>query len=119
MALACNYRIATADRATKIGLPETKLGILPAWGGSTRLPRLVGVIRALDMILGGKTPAAKQALRYGMIDAIAPRELLLSVALDALRNGIPPRRKSLLRRLLPETADFAGHRLPRSGENTA
>ena len=63
MALACDYRIATADRATKIGLPETKLGILPAWGGSTRLPRLVGVIRALDLILGGKTPAAKQALR--------------------------------------------------------
>jgi 3-hydroxyacyl-CoA dehydrogenase/enoyl-CoA hydratase/3-hydroxybutyryl-CoA epimerase len=93
MALACDYRIATADRATKIGLPETKLGILPAWGGSTRLPRLVGVTRALDVILGGKTPAAKQALRYGMIDAIAPRELLLSAALRVLKNGIPPRRK--------------------------
>jgi len=102
MALACNYRIATADRATKIGLPETKLGILPAWGGSTRLPRLVGVIRALDVILAGKTPAAKQAFRYGMIDAIAPRELLLPAALRALENGFPPRRKSLLRRILPE-----------------
>jgi len=102
MALACNYRIATSDRATKIGLPETKLGILPAWGGSTRLPRLVGVTRALDVILGGKTPAAKQALRYGMIDAIAPRELLLSAALRVLKNGIPPRRRSLLRRVLPD-----------------
>ena len=50
LALACDYRVATADRATKIGLPETKLGILPAWGGSTRLPRLVGVTRALDII---------------------------------------------------------------------
>ena len=102
MALACDYRIATADRATKIGLPETKLGILPAWGGSTRLPQLVGLTRALDVILGGKTPAAKQALRYGMIDAIAPRELLLSAALRMLKNGIPPRRRSLLRRILPD-----------------
>jgi 3-hydroxyacyl-CoA dehydrogenase / enoyl-CoA hydratase / 3-hydroxybutyryl-CoA epimerase len=102
MALACDYRIATADRATKIGLPETKLGILPAWGGSTRLPRLVGVTRALDVILGGKTPAAKQALRYGMIDAIAPRELLLSAALNALKNGIPPRRKHWWSRPRPQ-----------------
>ena len=102
LALACDYRIATDDRATKIGLPETKLGILPAWGGSTRLPRLVGVTRALDLILGGKTPAAKQALRYGMIDAIAPRELLLSAALRLLTHGPPPRRRSLLRRILPD-----------------
>jgi 3-hydroxyacyl-CoA dehydrogenase/enoyl-CoA hydratase/3-hydroxybutyryl-CoA epimerase len=102
MALACDYRIATADRATKIGLPETRLGILPAWGGSTRLPRLVGVTRALDVILHGKTPTAKQALRYGMIDAIAPRELLLSAALGVLKNGIPPRRRSLLRRVVPD-----------------
>ena len=102
MALACDYRIATADRATKIGLPETKLGILPAWGGSTRLPRLVGVTRALDVILGGKTPAAKQALHHGMIDAIAPRELLLSAALDALKNSIPPRRKHWWSRPRPQ-----------------
>ena len=102
MALACDYRIATADRATKIGLPETKLGILPAWGGSTRLPRLVGVIRALDIILAGKTPAAKQALRHGLIDAIAPREILLSAALRVLTKVIPPRRLSWQRRLLPD-----------------
>lgn len=93
MALACDYRIASDDKATKIGLPETKLGILPAWGGSTRLPRLVGISRALDVILAGKTPAARQALRYGMIDTIAPKELLLSAALGVLKKGIPPRRK--------------------------
>jgi len=101
LALACDYRIATADRATKIGLPETKLGILPAWGGSTRLPRLVGVTRALDIICGGKTPAAKQALRYGMIDAIAPKELLLAAALRALKQGLPPRRLKWWHRPLP------------------
>ena len=101
LALACDYRIATPDRVTKIGLPETRLGILPAWGGSTRLPRLVGVIRALNVILGGKTPAAKQALRYGMIDAIAPRELLLPVALSMIKGERSPRRPGWLRRPFP------------------
>ncbi|HEX4141459.1 MAG TPA: 3-hydroxyacyl-CoA dehydrogenase NAD-binding domain-containing protein [Candidatus Methylacidiphilales bacterium] len=92
LALACTYRIATNDHATKIGLPETRLGILPAWGGSTRLPRLIGVTRALKIILGGQTPSARQALRYGMIDAIAPRELLLSAALRMLTQGRTRRR---------------------------
>ncbi len=94
--LACDYRIATPDRATKIGLPETKLGILPAWGGSTRLPRLIGVPRALDVILGGKTPPAKQALRLGMIDEIAPREHLLRAARRVIARGVPRRKKGAL-----------------------
>jgi 3-hydroxyacyl-CoA dehydrogenase/enoyl-CoA hydratase/3-hydroxybutyryl-CoA epimerase len=93
LCLACRWRIATADRATKIGLPETQLGILPAWGGSTRLPRLIGVPSALDIILGGKTLPAKAALRRGMIDEIAPRELLLAAALKWMRDhGREPRR---------------------------
>ena len=78
--LACDARIASPDRATKIGLPETQLGILPAWGGSTRLPRLIGLPRALDVILGGKTLAAKQALNYGMVDDLVPRERLVEFA---------------------------------------
>ena len=119
MALACDYRIATADRATKIGLPETKLGILPAWGGSTRLPRLVGVTRALDIILAGKTPAAKQALRYGMIDAIAPRELLLSAALRVLKNGFPPRRRQPAAPRRARPASFHADRAARAGESFA
>src|SRR5207249_6930259 len=93
--LACDYRIATPDRVTKIGLPETKLGIVPAWGGSTRLPRLIGVPKALDVILGGKTPGAKQALRFGMIDDIAPREYLLRAACRVIRKGIPRRRANV------------------------
>jgi 3-hydroxyacyl-CoA dehydrogenase/enoyl-CoA hydratase/3-hydroxybutyryl-CoA epimerase len=86
LALACRRRIATLDRATKIGLPETQLGILPAWGGSTRLPRLIGVAKALDIILGGKTLAAKAALRRGLIDDIAPKELLLAAAQEWIRE---------------------------------
>lgn len=47
--LACDYRIASPDKVTKIGLPETQLGIIPAWGGSTRLPRLIGHYQRLLM----------------------------------------------------------------------
>ncbi|HXT38534.1 MAG TPA: enoyl-CoA hydratase-related protein, partial [Candidatus Angelobacter sp.] len=78
--LACDSRVASPDRVTKIGLPETQLGILPAWGGSTRLPRLIGLPRALDVILGGKTLAAKQAFKYGMVDDLVVRERLVEFA---------------------------------------
>jgi 3-hydroxyacyl-CoA dehydrogenase/enoyl-CoA hydratase/3-hydroxybutyryl-CoA epimerase len=54
LALACDWRVASPDRATKIGLPETKLGILPAWGGSTRLPRLIGVPAVAAGIIGNR-----------------------------------------------------------------
>ena len=47
MSLACDYRVASDAHVTKIGLPETNLGLIPAWGGSTRLPRLIGLPRAL------------------------------------------------------------------------
>lgn len=91
LCLACDYRVATRDRVTKIGLPEINLGILPAWGGSTRLPRLIGLPRALDVILGGKTPSAERALKMGMIDGIAPREYLLQAACRAVRHRKPHR----------------------------
>jgi 3-hydroxyacyl-CoA dehydrogenase / enoyl-CoA hydratase / 3-hydroxybutyryl-CoA epimerase len=92
LALACRYRVASPDRSTKIGLPETSLGILPAWGGATRLPRLIGVAKALDVIVGGKTLPARRALKLGMIDEIAPREHLLKAALRAIQRGVPARR---------------------------
>jgi 3-hydroxyacyl-CoA dehydrogenase/enoyl-CoA hydratase/3-hydroxybutyryl-CoA epimerase len=80
MALACDYRIATSDRATKIGLPETRLGIIPAWGGCTRLPRLIGLRRALDLILSGKPVNAPRAMALGLVDEVVPREQLLDIA---------------------------------------
>ncbi len=82
--LACNYRLASPDKATKIGLPETMLGILPAWGGSTRLPRLIGLPKALDIILAGKTLASKPALKCGLIDEIVPREYLVEKAVKLI-----------------------------------
>lgn len=78
--LACDLRIASSDAATVIGLPETLLGILPAWGGSTRLPRLIGLPAALDLILAGKTVPSQKAFKLGMVDGLAPREQLVETA---------------------------------------
>jgi 3-hydroxyacyl-CoA dehydrogenase / enoyl-CoA hydratase / 3-hydroxybutyryl-CoA epimerase len=91
IALACDWRVASPDHATKIGLPETKIGLLPAWGGSTRLPRLIGLPKALDIILGGKTPAARAALKLGMIDDIVPAENLVAFAARKIKEGKPHR----------------------------
>lgn len=87
VALACDWRVASPDSSTKIGLPETQLGIIPAWGGSTRLPRLIGVPGALDIILAGKTVAAKHALKLGMVDEVVPRGSLLAAARVWLKKG--------------------------------
>jgi len=91
--LACDFRFATPDKATKLGLPEVQLGILPAWGGSTRLPRLIGLPKALDLILAGKTVVAKQALKLGLVDDLVPRESLLAAALAKVaKAGRKPHR---------------------------
>ncbi len=89
--LACDYRIASPDRSTKIGLPETKIGLLPAWGGSTRLPRLIGLPKALEIILAGKTLPTKQALRLGMVDELSPVECLITAAARKISEGKPHR----------------------------
>ena len=80
LSLACDHRVASDARATKIGLPEIKLGIIPAWGGCTRLPRLVGLPKALDVILAGRVLSAARALKLGLVDALVPREQLLQIA---------------------------------------
>ena len=85
LALACDYRIASPD--AKIGLPEVNLGILPAWGGTTRLPRLVGIINALQITLTGAPQAAKPALKKKMIDKIQHREYLVRTAVDLIRSN--------------------------------
>jgi 3-hydroxyacyl-CoA dehydrogenase/enoyl-CoA hydratase/3-hydroxybutyryl-CoA epimerase len=90
VALACDYRLATDDPATKIGLPETGLGLIPAWGGCTRLPRLVGSEKAAEVILKGKLYSAQEALKLGLIDDVAPRNQLLERATEKLRDGKRP-----------------------------
>jgi 3-hydroxyacyl-CoA dehydrogenase/enoyl-CoA hydratase/3-hydroxybutyryl-CoA epimerase len=70
-ALACDYRLVVDHPKTQLGLPEVELGIIPGWGGTQRLPRQVGVESALKMILGGRRLNARQALRWGLADAVA------------------------------------------------
>jgi len=85
--LACDYRIASDDPATRIGLPETTLGLVPAWGGCTRLPRLIGPERAAEVILKGKLYSAPEALKLGLVDEIVPRDQLVNLARKKLREG--------------------------------
>jgi 3-hydroxyacyl-CoA dehydrogenase/enoyl-CoA hydratase/3-hydroxybutyryl-CoA epimerase len=87
VALACDYRVASDDPATRIGLPETSLGLLPAWGGCTRLPRLIGAAKAAEVILKGKLYSAQDALKLGLVDEIAQRDQLLDRARQKLSAG--------------------------------
>jgi 3-hydroxyacyl-CoA dehydrogenase/enoyl-CoA hydratase/3-hydroxybutyryl-CoA epimerase len=100
IALACD-RIVLADHAkSRIGLPEVLLGIIPAWGGSQRMPRRIGVTAALGAILTGKLHAPRQALQMGLVDRLAPPEYLVRVASDiaAGRVSCPYRGVSGLRK---------------------
>ena len=78
--LACTYRVATDDRRTQLGQPEVQLGLIPGAGGTQRLPRLIGIAEALDLILTGKSVRASKARRLGLVDEVVPRPILLQVA---------------------------------------
>ncbi|MDQ2823998.1 MAG: 3-hydroxyacyl-CoA dehydrogenase NAD-binding domain-containing protein [Verrucomicrobiota bacterium] len=85
--LACDWRVASDDPATRIGLPETTLGLIPAWGGATRLPRLIGAEKASEVILKGKLYSAKEALELGLVDEVTPRDQLINLARKKLGEG--------------------------------
>ena len=91
LALACDWRIASENSKTRIGLPETKLGILPAWGGSTRLPKLIGLPKAIPLVLAGKLLKPEAAHRKGLVDAVVPKEHLDSYARKQLEKGRRPK----------------------------
>ncbi|MDX7988424.1 fatty acid oxidation complex subunit alpha FadJ [Xenorhabdus sp. 12] len=86
-ALACHARICSLDEKTRLGLPEVQLGLLPGSGGTQRLPRLIGVSAALDMILTGRQLKAKQAQRLGVVDDAVPLDILLDVAVKYVKKG--------------------------------
>ncbi len=92
--LTCDYRVCSGDPATRIGLPETTLGLVPAWGGATRLPRLIGTETAAEVILHGKLYPAEEASRLGLVDEVVTRERLLEAARNMLAKGkrktVPP-----------------------------
>src|ERR1035437_7335041 len=123
LAIACHGRVASNDPATKLGLPELKLGIVPGFGGTWRLPRLLGFVRGMTAILTAKTFDGKSALRQGLVDYVCFKEQLPQVAQElALKltdaNGIAAikanRKKTrpLLERImgLPVLKDFAASR---------
>ncbi len=80
LAMACTARVCSDNAKTALGLPEVQLGLLPGSGGTQRLPKLVGLQKALDMMLTGKQLRAKQALKAGLVDDVVPNSVLLSVA---------------------------------------
>jgi 3-hydroxyacyl-CoA dehydrogenase/enoyl-CoA hydratase/3-hydroxybutyryl-CoA epimerase len=88
MALACTFRLASDDRSVRIGLPEVKLGIIPGFGGCQRLPRLVGLPAALDLILTGRGLNGRQARKIGLVDGVVPAAYLERQCLDLLRRAL-------------------------------
>ncbi|HEY0306427.1 MAG TPA: 3-hydroxyacyl-CoA dehydrogenase NAD-binding domain-containing protein [Longimicrobiales bacterium] len=115
MILACGYRLASDRKETRIGLPEIMLGILPGFGGTTRLPRLVGLSNALPIILTGKPVDAKKAERIGLIDervpppALYPRAHDVALAFIAGKPPVKKKKRPVTTRLLDQTA--LGHQL--------
>ena len=75
-ALACTYRITTDNPKVRIGLPEVQLGLVPGWGGTQRLPRLIGLQQGVEMVLTGKVVPGAKAYKMGIVDAITPSEFL-------------------------------------------
>ena len=110
ISLACSHRVASDSPATKMGLPEVLLGILPAWGGTTRLPRLVGIQTALDLMLSGRQVSSSTALRMGLVDEVVPADLFrekvatFAAAAAATRTKKSRSRHPALKRLMDGTA---------------
>ncbi|MBW3553040.1 MAG: enoyl-CoA hydratase/isomerase family protein [Gemmatimonadetes bacterium] len=93
LVLACDIRLASDRKETKIGLPEVRLGIIPGFGGTTRLPRLIGLIAASDLILTGRTVDARKAQKLGLVHERMHQGVLVSrakaVALEAANGEAP------------------------------
>ncbi|MSR36806.1 MAG: fatty acid oxidation complex subunit alpha FadJ, partial [Gemmatimonadetes bacterium] len=109
LSLACRYRIASDSPKTRIGLPEVQLGILPAWGGTTRLPRLVGLQAALPILLAGEPVSASKARRIGLVDEMLPapgfKDRVREWTRAIVDGGAPrSRKRPLFKRLVEDTA---------------
>jgi len=91
LALACCYRVVVDEPSTRLGLPEVMLGIVPAWGGIKRLPKLIGAPAALDLLLTGKTVDARKAKRLGLADECVPARIMENTARGVLLAKPAPR----------------------------
>ena len=90
LALACHGRIASDSPNIIMGLPEVTLGLMPGAGGSQRLPRMIGIQKALDIMLQGRPFNASKALELGIIDSVASAEQLIESACQSILNGLDP-----------------------------
>lgn len=97
-ALACDYRIATSNKKTMMSLPEVQLGLLPGAGGTQRLPKLIGLQKALTLMTTGKPSNATQAKRLGLVDEVADPFALEGAAIDAAKRLIQERKSNKKRK---------------------
>ncbi|UCX04043.1 fatty acid oxidation complex subunit alpha FadJ [Shewanella glacialimarina] len=107
LALACHLRVCSDDSKTVLGVPEVQLGLLPGGGGTQRLPRLVGVATALDLMLTGKQVRPKQALKMGLVNDVVPNSILLATAIELAKKGksaAKPIKQSKLNQFLESTS---------------
>ena len=108
LSLACDAIVLADHKSTRIGLPETRLGIIPGWGGCQRLPRRIGVPKALAAILSGKLYVPAQAKKLGLVDRLTFPEYLVRIASDiAMGRARPKRRERGLWGLLVDRNPFA------------
>ncbi|MBS0515003.1 MAG: enoyl-CoA hydratase/isomerase family protein [Proteobacteria bacterium] len=89
LSLACRYRVATRDPKTRLAFPEVMLGIIPGWGGTARLPRLIGAPEALPVMLTGKSLSAEAAKSLGVVDKLTSPELLVAEAKELIAHPRP------------------------------
>jgi 3-hydroxyacyl-CoA dehydrogenase/enoyl-CoA hydratase/3-hydroxybutyryl-CoA epimerase len=113
-ALACRYRVATNDPSTVLALPEVQLGVIPAMGGTQRLPQLIGLQGALDMILSGRNIRAVKAAKMGLVDEVVHPSILLDVAVDRARALSTGKLKPARRSSGPSDILLAGNPIGRS-----
>ncbi len=99
LALACRYRVAEDGPKTRLGFPEVTLGIHPGWGGSVRLPRLIGGIQGMDLVVSGRPVSAKAAEKLGFIDVAVPKRHLKTAAKFYILKKPPQGQASWLQEL--------------------
>lgn len=87
LALACHHRVMADDAKTVVGLPEVRVGLLPGAGGTQRVPRMIGISRALDLLLDGTHVSASKALELGLVDEVVTRELIVETACRWVSGG--------------------------------
>jgi 3-hydroxyacyl-CoA dehydrogenase/enoyl-CoA hydratase/3-hydroxybutyryl-CoA epimerase len=105
LSLACNYRVASNDEDTRLGLPEIMLGFHPGWGGTVRLPRLIGGFQALtQVILTGQALSASRAKKLGIIDDAVPLRQLKKAALYYVQTKPAKHKPSFIQSLTNQTA---------------